>query len=99
MLDRRKTSKLRFRMRQEIGDEFDEFAFKFKANDEFNLQRFLNLRKKVRFQNATHSVDEESISEQIGIESVSYTDIQTESGIRSSINPIGTMSRVSGSKA
>jgi len=50
-------------------------------NDQFNLNKFLNQKQKLRKLNQTEGIDEESISEQIG-ESMPYTDVQTDSYIR-----------------
>ena len=76
MLGRSRASKVRFRMQKEIESDFNEFAYKYKVNDKFNLNRFLKMKRKVRFQNiGGQSMEEESISEQIGAESMSFTDI------------------------
>ena len=49
MLDRRKASRVRSRMKREIEMDFNDYAHKFKANSQFNLEKFLQMKKKVRF--------------------------------------------------
>lgn len=52
-------------------------------NDQFNLNKFISQKQKLRKLNQTEGIDEESIVEQIGESLVS--DVQTESYIRSAI--------------
>ena len=63
--DRKRTSKLRNRMRNEIESDHAHYTAYFKMNDEFNLNKFIEKKKAIRSQIGT-DVIEESISEKIG---------------------------------
>ena len=73
-------------MKKEIDYNHEQFTQQFKLNDEFNIQRFYNEKQRLRKQNQTENIDDESISEMIG-ESQSYKDIDLvqESYIQSHI--------------
>jgi competence CoiA-like predicted nuclease len=55
------------RTKREIEAEYQDFADTFKANDSFNLNRFLKEKQRLRAQNGTDAMmEDDSISEHLG---------------------------------
>jgi hypothetical protein len=84
MMARKKARRVRNGMKKEIEIEYDDFAAEFKMNDRFNLNRFLEIKHKMREKNRliAESIDEESISEQlINNSDTIATEIPLESGL------------------
>lgn len=70
------------RTKREIEEEYEDFASTFKANDSFNLNRFLKEKQRLRAKTGTDVLEEDTISEHLGEQSI---DAQAESYIRSNI--------------
>jgi hypothetical protein len=81
---RRLAARKQKNLMRDVDYEHAQFTHEFKMNDQFNLNKFISQKQKLRQLNKTEGLDEESISEQI-VESAVYTDVQTDSYIRTQI--------------
>lgn len=58
------------RTKREIEEEYNDFVTTFKANDSFNLNRFLKEKKRLRAKTGTDALEEDTISEHLGEQSI-----------------------------